>query len=155
MKLQPQGPGSGSAPGFQRLDHTWPGHFLLLVAQQPQVPSGPAPLTAPAPTAPLKANHSLSLPVLPTQGWPLGRGHRAMARGCEGGTEQQRGRWLEMGAEDQMLRAASPGLAVEAPATKRPVPPLGFLGPGTNLARCPLPSSEGKGSPYSLFTPQF
>ena len=91
-------------------------------------------LDHPRPWAPPKAAHSLS--VSPCTARELGR----QARGCEERKGLRGGRWLQIGAEPQMLGAGgavSPGPAVEEAATGPPETPLGLLGPGAPLPGAP------------------
>lgn len=70
-----------------------------------------------------------------------------MAYGYKESKGLQSGRRHKIEAESQLQGA---GLALGTHATKNLV---GFLGPGANLARRPLLSSEGKSSPHSLLAP--
>lgn len=107
------------------------------------------PRATPAPQAPPKAVHALSLSlslVSPCSAPELGR----WACGCEGRKGLRGRRWLQIGADPKCSEqgAVSPGLTVEEPATEPPEPPLGFLGPGATLPGAPSPSS-----PHSLSAP--
>lgn len=117
----------------------------------PRAPLGPAAALPSSRTSGPTEGHSLSLCLSLCCTHEVGH----LAHGCEGNKALHGDRLLEIGGNPKCweLGAVSPGLAVEDPATKKPVPPPGFPGPGAKLARCLLQSSDVKSSPHSRFTP--
>ena len=98
-ELQPRTPGSCSAPAFQNRI-SLKGHGCGPDASCSSLPGHHGcPGATPAPQAPPKAVHSLS--VSPCTAPKLGQ----QARGCEGRKGLRGGGWLQIGAEPQVLGA--------------------------------------------------